>query len=37
VPRQDTLVLEGWRFRRGTLDHAIFNGVVGLNEYRLPA
>jgi FkbM family methyltransferase len=37
VPRQDALVLEGWRFRRGTLDHAIFNGVVGLNEYRLPA
>lgn len=23
-------------FRSGTLDEAIFNGVVGLNEYRLP-
>jgi FkbM family methyltransferase len=27
---------EAWRFRNGTLDQAIFNGVVRLNEYRLP-
>src|SRR5436305_11744028 len=27
---------EAWRFRYGTLDHAIFNGVVRFNEYRLP-
>jgi FkbM family methyltransferase len=27
---------EGWRFRPGTLDQAIFNGVVLLNEYQLP-
>ena len=26
-----------WRFRPGTLDQLIFNGVVALNEYRLPA
>jgi FkbM family methyltransferase len=37
VPRQDALALAQWSFRRGTLDHAIFNGVVELNEYRLPA
>jgi FkbM family methyltransferase len=28
---------EAWRFRNGTLDQAIFNGVVVFNEYRLPA
>jgi predicted RNA methylase len=28
---------EAWRFRNGTLDKAIFNGVVVFNEYRLPA
>ena len=27
---------EAWRFRPGTLDRMIFNGVVALNEYRLP-
>jgi FkbM family methyltransferase len=27
---------EAWRFRPGTLDQAIFNGVVLFNEYRLP-
>jgi FkbM family methyltransferase len=27
---------EAWRFRNGTLDRAIFNGVVVFNEYRLP-
>jgi FkbM family methyltransferase len=27
---------EAWRFRNGTLDQAIFNGVVVFNEYRLP-
>ncbi|HEV2912510.1 MAG TPA: FkbM family methyltransferase [Pyrinomonadaceae bacterium] len=27
---------EAWRFRPGTLDQAIFNGVVLLNEYELP-
>ena len=27
---------EPWTFRNGTLDQAIFNGVVVLNEYRLP-
>ena len=27
---------ETWRFRNGTLDKAIFNGVVLYNEYRLP-
>src|SRR5258708_29531738 len=27
---------EAWRFRNGTLDKAIFNGVVVFNEYRLP-
>jgi FkbM family methyltransferase len=27
---------EAWRFRNGTLDEAIFNNVVGRNEYRLP-
>jgi FkbM family methyltransferase len=27
---------EAWRFRPGTLDRAIFNGVVVFNEYRLP-
>ena len=27
---------EGWRFRPGTLDEAIFNAVVLFNEYRLP-
>lgn len=27
---------DAWRFRSGTLDRAIFNGVVLLNEYRLP-
>jgi FkbM family methyltransferase len=37
VPRQDALVAEGWSFRRGTLDRAIFDGVVKFNEYRLPA
>jgi FkbM family methyltransferase len=26
-----------WKFRPGTLDQAIFNGVVLLNEYRLPS
>jgi len=25
-----------WKFRDGTLDQAIFNGVVVFNEYRLP-
>ena len=28
---------EPGRFRNGTLDNAIFNGVVVFNEYRLPA
>jgi FkbM family methyltransferase len=28
---------EVWRFRPGTLDRLIFNGVVAHNEYRLPA
>jgi FkbM family methyltransferase len=27
---------EAWSFRNGTLDKAIFNGVVVFNEYRLP-
>jgi FkbM family methyltransferase len=27
---------EPWSFRNGTLDRAIFNGVVAFNEYRLP-
>ena len=27
---------EPWTFRSGTLDQAIFNGVVVFNEYRLP-
>ena len=27
---------EPWSFRAGTLDQAIFNGVVVFNEYRLP-
>jgi FkbM family methyltransferase len=27
---------EAWRFRPGTLDKAIFNGVVVFNEYQLP-
>ncbi|HEX8164939.1 MAG TPA: FkbM family methyltransferase [Beijerinckiaceae bacterium] len=27
---------EPWSFRSGTLDKAIFNGVVVFNEYRLP-
>src|SRR3954451_1163926 len=27
---------EPWTFRDGTLDQAIFNGVLVLNEYRLP-
>jgi FkbM family methyltransferase len=31
------LVTEAWSFRPGTLDRMIFNGVVALNEYRLPA
>ena len=26
-----------WKFRPGTLDRAIFNGVVSLNEYQLPS
>jgi FkbM family methyltransferase len=30
-------VTEAWTFRAGTLDRMIFNGVVALNEYRLPA
>jgi FkbM family methyltransferase len=30
-------VIDTWRFRPGTLDRMIFNGVVSLNEYRLPA
>jgi FkbM family methyltransferase len=37
VLRQDGLVSHEWQFRRGTLDRMIFNGVVVLNEYRLPA
>ena len=28
---------EDWKFRPGTLDEAIFNGVVCFNEYQLPA
>ncbi|HJZ76249.1 MAG TPA: FkbM family methyltransferase [Vicinamibacterales bacterium] len=28
--------MDGWRFRPGTLDRMIFNGVVALNEYQLP-
>ena len=28
---------DAWSFRPGTLDRMIFNGVVALNEYRLPA
>jgi FkbM family methyltransferase len=28
---------DNWKFRPGTLDRAIFNGVVYLNEYRLPS
>jgi FkbM family methyltransferase len=27
---------DGWKFRPGTLDRMIFNGVVVHNEYRLP-
>ena len=27
---------DGWTFRNGTLDKAIFNGVALFNEYRLP-
>jgi FkbM family methyltransferase len=27
---------EAWKFRAGTLDRAIFNGVVLYNEYQLP-
>src|ERR671930_2296623 len=34
--QQGALVTEAWRFRAGTLDRMIFNGVVALNEYRLP-
>jgi FkbM family methyltransferase len=30
-------VFDGWRFRRGTLDRMIFNGVVVHDEYQLPA
>jgi FkbM family methyltransferase len=29
-------VTEAWSFRSGTLDRMIFDGVVGLDEYRLP-
>ena len=29
-------MLHDWQFRPGTLDRAIFNGVVALNEYQLP-
>jgi FkbM family methyltransferase len=29
-------MIEEWRFRPGTLDQAIFNGVFHLNEYELP-
>lgn len=28
---------ETWKFRNDTMDRAIFNGVVGYNEYELPA
>ncbi|HYY55789.1 MAG TPA: FkbM family methyltransferase [Pyrinomonadaceae bacterium] len=28
---------EAWKFRSGTLDRAIFNGVVLYNEYELPS
>jgi FkbM family methyltransferase len=28
---------EEWKFRPGTLDRAIFNGVVCFNEYQLPS
>jgi FkbM family methyltransferase len=28
---------EGWTFRPGTVDRMIYNGVVGHNEYQLPA
>ena len=34
--QQGALVTEAWRFRAGTLDRLIFNGVVAHNEYRLP-
>ena len=27
---------EAWSFRPGTLDRMIFDGVVALDEYRLP-
>ena len=30
------MVKEAWRFRPGTLDQAIFNGVFLFNEYQLP-
>jgi FkbM family methyltransferase len=30
-------VSDSWRFRNGTLDRAIFNGVAVFNEYCLPA
>jgi FkbM family methyltransferase len=29
-------VTDAWSFRPGTLDRVIFDGVVGLDEYRLP-
>jgi len=29
-------VTDGWTFRAGTLDQMIFDGVVALDEYRLP-
>jgi len=29
-------VIEAWKFRNGTLDEAIFNQVVVVNEYHLP-
>ena len=30
-------MIEAWKFRSGTLDEAIFNQVVNVNEYHLPS
>src|SRR4051812_40469848 len=34
--RERRFMTEPWTFRNGTLDQAIFDGVVVYNEYRLP-
>ena len=36
-PSERYLMAEEWKFRPGTLDEAIFNGVVCFNEYQLPS